>query len=96
MVSYELFLLDRVAIRRFPSTCETNDPRHSSDPLTAAAGQYVFCSIDVKYEGSELAVHSISTRLPHACCLARSNALAVLPDGEGCQPGDPVDLLLLH
>ena len=28
--------------------------------------------------------------------MARSNALAVLPDGDGCQPGDPVDLLLLR
>ena len=45
----------------------------------------------------ELAVHSISGQGSHMlAAMARSNALAVLPDGEGCQPGDPVDLLLLH
>jgi len=60
-------------------------------------GKIHFARVDVKHEGSELAAYSISGQGSHMlAAMARSNALAVLPDGDGCQVGDPVDLLLLH
>ena len=99
MVSYELFARPGLrSMMGFPQPVRPTIQGIAATPLQRRSdGKIHFARVDVKYEGSELAAHSISGQGSHMlAAMARSNALAVLPDGEGCQPGDPVDLLLLQ
>ena len=99
MVSYELFARSGLrSMMGFPQPVRPTIQGIAATPLQRRPdGKIHFARVAVKYEGSELAAHSISGQGSHMlAAMARSNALAVLPDGEGCQPGDPVDLLLLH
>ena len=99
MVSYELFARSGLrSMMGFPQPVRPTIQGIAATPLQRRPdGKIHFARVDVKYEGSELAAHSISGQGSHMlAAMARSNALAVLPDGDGCQPGDPVDLLLLQ
>ncbi len=99
MVSYELF--GRSGLRSmmgFPQPVRPMIQGIAATPLPRRPdGKIHFARVDVKYEGSELVAYSISGQGSHMlAAMARSNALAVLPDGDGCQVGDAVNLLLLH
>jgi molybdopterin molybdotransferase len=99
MVSYELFARPGLrSMMGFPQPVRPTIQGIAATPLQRREdGKIHFARVDVKHEGSELAAYSISGQGSHMlAAMARSNALAVLPDGDGCQAGDPVDLLLLH
>ena len=99
MVSYELFARPGLrSMMGFPQPVRPTIQGIAATPLQRREdGKIHFARVDVKHEGSELAAYSISGQGSHMlAAMARSNALAVLPDGDGCQVGDPVDLLLLH
>ena len=99
MVSYELFARSGLrSMMGFPQPVRPTIQGIAATPLQRRSdGKIHFARVDVKHEGSELVAYSISGQGSHMlAAMARSNALAVLPDGDGCQAGDPVDLLLLH
>ena len=99
MVSYELFARSGLrSMMGFSQPVRPTIQGIAATPLQRRSdGKIHFARVDVKHEGSELVAYSISGQGSHMlAAMARSNALAVLPDGDGCQAGDPVDLLLLH
>ena len=69
----------------------------AANPLTRRVdGKIHYARVVAKHEDGKTVVYPMSGQGSHMLAsMARSNALAVLPDGEGCEAGGQVDVLLL-
>jgi molybdopterin molybdotransferase len=96
MVSFEL--LARPAIRRLAGRADGDLLRPTTrvvaaEPLRRSAdGKVHFARVVLGPDGARSAGGQGSH---HLTAMARSDALAVLPDGDGVAAGDPVDVLVL-
>tara|TARA_B110000263_G_C14805161_1_gene283814 strand:- start:145 stop:402 length:258 start_codon:yes stop_codon:yes gene_type:complete len=60
-------------------------------------GKTHYSRVLARYENGRIRVRSVAGQGSHMLTsMARSNALAVLPNGDGCREGDVVDILLLN
>jgi len=99
MVSYELFARSGLrSMMGFSEPIRSTIQGVAASPLPRRPdGKIHFARVFAKHEGSDLVVYPISGQGSHMLAsMARSNALAVLPDGDGYQAGDSVNVLLLH
>jgi molybdenum cofactor synthesis domain-containing protein len=96
MVSFEL--LARPAIRRLAGRADSDLVRPTTrvvaaEPLRRSAdGKVHFARVVLGPDGARSAGGQGSH---HLTAMARSDALAVLPDGDGVAAGDPLDVLVL-
>jgi len=98
MVSYELFA--RAGLR---SMMGFKEPIRAAIKGIAANsisrrtdGKIHYVRVIAEHENGATVVYPVSGQGSHMLAsMARSNALAVLPDGEGCEAGEQVDVLLL-
>jgi len=98
MVSYELFA--RSGLRSMMGFTQPIRPVVQGVAATTLArradGKTHYARVLAKHEDGKIVVYPVSGQGSHMLAsMARSNALAVLPDGEGCEPGGQVDVLLL-
>ncbi len=98
MVSYELFA--RPALRKLMGHNELDRPRRravADSPLRRRAdGKTHFARVTVCYDDGRYRVESAGGQGSHQLyAMATANALAVLPDGEGVEPGEEVEVILL-
>ena len=60
-------------------------------------GKTHYSRVSASYKDGRILVRSVTGQGSHMLTsMARSNALAVLPNGDGCDEGDVVDILLLN
>ncbi len=99
MVSYELFA--RPGLRTmmgFPEPIRTAIQGIAAESLMRHPdGKTHYSRVLARYENGRIRVRSVAGQGSHMLTsMARSNALAVLPNGDGCREGDVVDILLLN
>ncbi len=101
MVSFELFA--RPGLRRMmghPPDAWHRRPvtGRAAEPLRRRAdGKTHFARVRVEYAGGEYLARSAGGQGSHQLsAMAAADALAVLPDGDGLDGGDPVELLILR
>ena len=98
MVSYELFARSGLrSMMGFPQPIRPVVQGVAANPLTRRVdGKIHYARVVAKHEDGKTVVYPMSGQGAHMlAAMARSNALAVLPDGEGCEAGGQVDVLLL-
>lgn len=99
MVSYELFARPGLrAMMGFPEPIRTTVQGVAAEPLVRHRdGKIHYSRVSASYEDGRILVRSVTGQGSHMLTsMARSNALAVLPNGDGCDEGDVVDILLLN
>ena len=98
MVSYELFA--RAGLRSMMGFREPIRPIikgvAAKSMRRRADGKIHYVRVIAEQENGTTVVYPVSGQGSHMLAsMARSNSLAVLPDGEGCEAGEQVDVLLL-
>jgi molybdopterin biosynthesis enzyme len=99
MVSYELFARPGLrAMMGFPDPIRTAIQGIAAEPLVRHPdGKIHYSRVLARYEDGRIRVRSVTGQGSHMLTsMARSNALAVLPNGDGCDEGDVVEILLLN
>ena len=99
MVSFELFA--RPALRKMMGRSDLGKQRVravASEPLHRRAdGKVHFARVIWRYREGRYEVRSAGGQGSHQLsAMAAANGLAVLPDGEGVDAGEQVELILLH
>ena len=99
MVSFELFA--RPALRKMMGRSDLGRQRVravASEPLRRRAdGKVHFARVIWRYREGRYEVRSAGGQGSHQLsAMAAANGLAVLPDGEGVDAGEQVELILLH
>ena len=98
MVSYELFARPGLrSMMGFPHPVRTSLKGVAAGALTRKAdGKIHYARVTAEFADGDLIVTPMSGQGSHMLAsMARANALAVLPDGEGCKEGETVQVLLL-
>ena len=98
MVSYELFA--RAGLRSmmgFKEPIRTAIKGIAANSISRRTdGKIHYVRVIAEHENGATVVYPVSGQGSHMLAsMARSNALAVLPDGAGCEAGEQVDVLLL-
>ncbi len=98
MVSFELFA--RPGLRRMMGRLDAERPRvraRAAEPLKRHPdGKIHFSRVYVAEDGDGFQARSSGGQGSHQMmAMATANGLAILPDGEGVDVGDPVDVMLL-
>jgi molybdenum cofactor synthesis domain-containing protein len=99
IVSFELFA--RPALRKMMGHAELDRPRMravAADPLRRHRdGKTHFARVVASHtpDGTLVARSAGAQGSHHTAAMAAANALAVLPDGDGVEPGDFVEVFLL-
>ena len=99
MVSYELFARSGLrTMMGFPEPIRTAIQGIAVEPLVRHPdGKTHYSRVLARYEDGGIRVRSVTGQGSHMLTsMARSNALAILPNGDGCDEGDVVDILLLN
>ncbi len=99
MVSYELFARSGLrTMMGFPEPIRTAIQGIAVEPLVRHRdGKTHYSRVLARYEDGGIRVRSVTGQGSHMLTsMARSNALAILPNGDGCDEGDVVDILLLN
>ena len=99
MVSYELFARSGLrTMMGFPEPIRTAIQGIADEPLVRHPdGKTHYSRVLARYEDGRIRVRSVTGQGSHMLTsMARSNALAILPNGDGCDEGDVVDILLLN
>ena len=99
MVSYELFARSGLrTMMGFPEPIRTAVQGIAVEPLVRHPdGKTHYSRVLARYEDGGIRVRSVTGQGSHMLTsMARSNALAILPNGDGCDEGDVVDILLLN
>ncbi|HAY65790.1 MAG TPA: molybdopterin molybdenumtransferase MoeA, partial [Acidimicrobiaceae bacterium] len=97
-VSYELFARPGLrSMMGFPHPVRTSLKGVAAGALTRKAdGKIHYARVTAEFADGELIVTPMSGQGSHMLAsMARANALAILPDGEGCKEGETVQVLLL-
>ncbi len=99
MVSYELFARPGLrAMMGVPDPIRTAIQGVAAEPLVRRPdGKTHFSRVSASHEDGRVVIRSVAGQGSHMLTsMARSNALAVLPDGDGYAEGDAVEVLLLN
>jgi len=98
MVSYELFARSGLrSMMGFKEPVRATIKGIAANPITRRTdGKIHYVRVIAEHEDGATVVYPVSGQGSHMLAsMARSNALAVLPDGEGCKAGEQVDVLFL-
>jgi len=99
MVSFELFA--RTGLRSMMGhgrpVRDTVSAVAGEDLLRTPDGKTHFLRVMATFEAGGIVVRSAGGQGSHMLwAMAKANALAVVPDGDGCRAGEPVEVLLLE
>ena len=98
MVSYELFARSGLrSMMGFKEPVRATIKGIAANPISRRIdGKIHYVRVIAEHEDGATVVYPVSGQGSHMLAsMARSNALAVLPDGEGCKAGEQVDVLVL-